>query len=493
MLKMKLQNSSFSTQLMWLVSVGFVFYGIVSLDMFFSFKEIHFPPVWLSFGFALCMMLLLGYRVWVSIFLGAFFACRHLYFSGSALDSASVSSASAFMALGTVLGAALGSFLIQKLIGPRNPLDHSKDVARLVCVSMVSSLVVCSVGFICSCYYGYLPVFDFGSFWYTWWLASIAGVLILTSVLFTWQFTELKNNHWKRWVETGAWLVGIYVLGQVVFGKWFSSNEVLHAGVYWLIPPVLVLGFRHGQRESVLAFVLIVFLAIWGTVNGIGPFSESSLLKTVFSLQSFLLVGALTVMLFVSAVMEHGRTVQKLNVFNEALQERVTELASWSGKQTLGISQLKAELHKSRSKAFSRHKDMVQERKKKIARKGQLVKAGAMSVPSLLRSDFFESPAQNEKITIHVDSSVGRLLPRFYENRKRDIEIMQESLEQNDFATIAGLSHNIKGVGASFGFELLAYAADSLEKAARKKEPEEVDRRLKELVFYFERTEVESC
>jgi len=94
------------------------------------------------------------------------------------------------------------------------------------------------------------------------------------------------------------------------------------------------------------------------------------------------------------------------------------------------------------------------------------------------------------KIIVHVDSEIEDLVPGFLENRHKDIDILQESLAKDDYGTIRRMGHTMKGVGGGYGFDAITDIGQSLEQAAKDKNPEEIQRWVKELSNYLERVEV---
>ena len=70
--------------------------------------------------------------------------------------------------------------------------------------------------------------------------------------------------------------------------------------------------FRLGQREATTAVTLVSGLAIWGTVNGFGPFIRESLNESLLLLQAFVCVIAATIMSLAGALTERVRAEKAL-------------------------------------------------------------------------------------------------------------------------------------------------------------------------------------
>ena len=73
------------------------------------------------------------------------------------------------------------------------------------------------------------------------------------------------------------------VLGLVIF-RGFSGEPL----TFLCVPPLMWAAFRFGQRETATVIALLGALATWGTVRGLGPFSEHPANESLLLLQAFL-------------------------------------------------------------------------------------------------------------------------------------------------------------------------------------------------------------
>ncbi|MCF8131271.1 MAG: Hpt domain-containing protein, partial [Deltaproteobacteria bacterium] len=73
---------------------------------------------------------------------------------------------------------------------------------------------------------------------------------------------------------------------------------------------------------------------------------------------------------------------------------------------------------------------------------------------------------------------------------KEYTEAVEKAMGDNDFETIEDAGHRMKGSGEAFGFDAVSEMGKSLEMAAKKKELDEIGKKLKELVRYTQRVEV---
>jgi len=63
--------------------------------------------------------------------------------------------------------------------------------------------------------------------------------------------------------------------------------------------------------------------------------------------------------------------------------------------------------------------------------------------------------------------SIAARRPEFLANRWRDLDKMRNALSNADFAAIAAIAHNCKGIGAGYGFPEISSLGAALEKAAK--------------------------
>ncbi len=96
----------------------------------------------------------------------------------------------------------------------------------------------------------------------------------------------------------------------------------------------------------------------------------------------------------------------------------------------------------------------------------------------------------NEKIKVNVPSYAIQLIPKFLENREKDIKEAEASLKRKDFETIERLGHSMKGTGSIYGFDGISELGKMIELSAKDKNPVEIKSSLEELKDYLNRIEI---
>jgi PAS domain S-box-containing protein len=263
--------------------------------------------VWPPTGVALVAILLLGYRVWPGIWLGAFFANA----------TAHEPIATAFgIAIGNTLEAVSGAWLLRRIAGFDNSLERIKDVLGLILLAAgVSTAIAATVGVTSLCLGGVHPWSIFGALWTIWWLGDAMGNLVVAPVLLT---ATIRRPSWSLlgFVESAALAAGLVGVGLFVFNGRNPSDTAYHSLVYAVFPFVIWAALRFGQSGTTrVTFAASVF-AIWGALHDLGPFGAGPTQDRLMSLQAFMAIVALTGLLLAAALLERLRDQQRKDVMH---------------------------------------------------------------------------------------------------------------------------------------------------------------------------------
>lgn len=66
----------------------------------------------------------------------------------------------------------------------------------------------------------------------------------------------------------------------------------------------------------------------------------------------------------------------------------------------------------------------------------------------------------------YIDIDLEELIPEYLENRKSDVIVIRELLQQNDLTEIRRLGHSMKGSGGGYGFDEISVIGRHIEDAA---------------------------
>lgn len=258
-------------------------------------------PIWAPTGISLAILFIYGPRLWPGVALAAFAA--NLSVGTPPLVCLGIS-------LGNTLEALVGYFLLHRLVKFHNSIERIRDVLSLIFLAaMLSTLVSATLGTVSSWLGGVVGSKDFGTTWWTWWLGDMMGDLIVAPVILTWSTQITKKRDIKKIIEAGFLLFALILTSRIIFGNQWSLPYNLP---YMLFPLMIWVALRFGQRGTTLFSLLISGLAIWYTINGLGPFIGQNLNESLLSLQNFLGIVSITSM-FLAATMTQRKRAEELS------------------------------------------------------------------------------------------------------------------------------------------------------------------------------------
>ena len=83
------------------------------------------------------------------------------------------------------------------------------------------------------------------------------------------------------------------------------------------------------------------------------------------------------------------------------------------------------------------------------------------------------------------DPFARRLMVRYLDNRREDVEQLRDALGRKDFDRIRDKGHNLFGSGSAYGLDRISELGAALEKAARRHDIEETDRLIESLEAFI--------
>src|SRR5204862_2114844 len=173
-------------------------------------------PVWPAAGIALGALLVLGYRVWPAIFVGAFLV--NLTTAGNVATSLGIAS-------GNTLEALCGAWLVNRFAGGTQVFDRPQNVFKFALAAIISTTLSPTVGVSSLAVSGFAQWSSYWPIWATWWLGDASGVLVIAPLLLLWSVpsTQRKWNR-KQALEVSVLLLLLIVLAETVFGGWFPIS-----------------------------------------------------------------------------------------------------------------------------------------------------------------------------------------------------------------------------------------------------------------------------
>jgi len=306
------------------LGVAALYFGAAKFGLSLAFATKQVTAVWPPTGVAFVALLLLGYRVWPGILLGAFLA-------NATADESLLTALG--IACGNTLAGVVGVALARRVRGFDPRLGKPSDVLVLVLLAASLACTVSATGGVANLAFGGLvPWETYASVWWTWWLGDAMGVLVFAPFLLSWLLQPSVRLGRRRLAELGLLFASLTVICQLTFSGLVLTADHLLRLEYTVFPFVIWAALRFGQRASTSAAVLISGFAIWGAIHERGPFARGPVDQRLMLLDVFMAVVTTTALTLSAVVAERRRAEQALAAARDQLElrvhERTSELAS---------------------------------------------------------------------------------------------------------------------------------------------------------------------
>lgn len=146
----------------------------------------------------------------------------------------------------------------------------------------------------------------------TWWLGDAVGDLVVAPLLLLWR----SNRQW-RWqlrqiLEFLLLLALVSAAGEVVFGGWLPLKVKNDPLIFVCTPIIIWAAFWFDQREIAASNLMLSAIAIWGTLNGSGPFVRQTQNESMLLLQAFMGITSIMSIAVAGLVSERRKLTQEL-------------------------------------------------------------------------------------------------------------------------------------------------------------------------------------
>jgi PAS domain S-box-containing protein len=297
------------------VAAAYIVAGMFGLSLASVNKSAS--AVWPPTGIALAALLLLGYRVWPGIFLGAFVV--NFATAGTVATSLGI-------AMGNTLEGVLGCYLVRRFAGGVRVFDQPSTIFGFTALAgIVATAASALVGVTTLLLGGLARLSEAPAVFATWWMGDGAGALLVTPLVLLWSVEREPGGRKGRHVELVFLFLTLIVAGLFVFSGWSPMHENRYPIHYLCLPPLLWAAFRFGQRTCATVLVLLAAIAIHGTLEGHGPFAGQPVGVSLILLQGFMAVLSVTVLAIAAAVVGWHRVERSVRQLNEDLERRVSE------------------------------------------------------------------------------------------------------------------------------------------------------------------------
>ena len=296
------------------IFISYVLGGAYGLSLAFIHESA--TAVWPPTGVAIASLLLFGLRFWPAILAGAFVV--NLEPSGAA--------ASVGIAIGNTLEAVIAASLVERYAGGVRAFERAIDLFKYVLIAVIGApLASATIGVASLLIAGRADAAGAASIWLTWWIGDAIAASVIAPTLIVWGSARRPSWSFDRTAE--AALVGLVIAlsALVVFAAWLPGSPSHYALEFLCIPPCLWAAFRFGPRGGATAALLLSAIAIWGTLDGLGPFGRETPQNALPLLQTFIGVVAFTSLTVGALVQQTAAADQQVRALNVDLEQRVAE------------------------------------------------------------------------------------------------------------------------------------------------------------------------
>src|ERR1700746_2021561 len=297
-----MRSRSFSgLPLIGLLAIAYIIAG--KLGLMLASLHASASPVWPPAGIALAGSLLLGYRAWPAIFIGAFLV--NVTTAGNVATSFAIGT-------GNTLEALVGAWLVNRFAGGINVFDRPQGVFKFALAAGISAIISPAFGVTSLGVAGFADWANYGAIWLTWWLGDATGDLVFTPLVLLWSVASKRSWNKKEAAEVGALLLLLVALSWVVFGGWLEVSSRNYPIAFICGPIVIWTAFRFTQRETATGIFILSVIALWGTVRGFGPFVGQTENQSLLTVQAWTAVLAITAMALSAGMAERRRIEDEL-------------------------------------------------------------------------------------------------------------------------------------------------------------------------------------
>ena len=297
---MQLRSSS---RLLLISIVTLVYFTVGKFGLMLASLHASASPVWPCAGIALGAILVLGYRVWPAILIGAFLVN---------VTNAGDLGTSLAIATGNMLEALAGGWLVIRFARGKNFCGRPLDVFKFALVAATSTIISPSFGVTSLALSGLADWTHYGAIWLTWWLGDATGDLVFTPLVVLWSAELRRRWSRKEATEVGVLLLLLVLLSSVVFGGWLEISSRNYPITFICGPIVIWTAFRFSPRETAVGIFILSVIAVWGTLRGFGPFVRETENESLIALQLWIAVLTITAMALSAGMAERRRIEEEL-------------------------------------------------------------------------------------------------------------------------------------------------------------------------------------
>jgi PAS domain S-box-containing protein len=300
-----------------IVALTIVYFATGKLSLEWAFLSESASPVWVPTGIALAAMLFLGARVWPAVWVGAFLVNVTTTGTLTAIG----------IATGNTLEALIGSALVMRFANGWRAFETSRGVLSFILFAGILGPAVSATFGVTSLELGgveswgrFLPV------WVTWWLGDAVSALVITPLIVIWCAPPRERWNRKEIGEALLMLALVVGSGVLVFAGVLEPPFQRYPIAFMAVPALVWAAIRFGRVGSATATFVLSGVALWGTLEGYGPFVLGHRNDSLVILEAFIGTMGATILLLGTAIYERKLQQGALRSSEERERARVLEM-----------------------------------------------------------------------------------------------------------------------------------------------------------------------
>lgn len=316
-------------------ALAIFYFAAAKVSLVLAIPPGYATAVWPPSGIAFACLLIWGTRTWPGIWLGALAA--NCTVNGSV-------PASVLIATGNTLEGLCAAWLASRLLGRELGLRQPEAVFLFAAIAAVSSVVSATAG-VSSLYFAAgMEAASFFANWYTWWQGDTTGIILVTPLVLAWSRAGVPDERRPQRSEVAIfWMLLAATLASVFGG--FSRGEIAGAMEFLLIPFMAWAGCRFSERQVTLVVMAAAGTAIWGAIEGRGPYRLLTLNESLLVLQAFVSTLALMALVLYAAMQQRGDAIRILEIWRDYLRNTVRNRASQASDASERLEETQALAH----------------------------------------------------------------------------------------------------------------------------------------------------
>ena len=315
--------------------LGYKYCGAFSMS--FVIPGTASTPIWLGAGFALAVLLLRGARFIPAIFLSIAVA-EIDFFSYVIIPQASQDSVFVHLLMWFLLTTAVtlnlsaGYFAVTFLLGTANPFRQMSHILAYVGLTALTFLIGATLSLPIVMFEGAVGSGGLFLLWRNWWLSDYSSALSITPLMIV-LLNERGRAFGKNMLLKALGFIGIY--SAIIFVVFLSPLTHRYPMLWLLYCALMLAAILFGESGAVLVGFSSSLLALWATVQGIGPF-------TLFPAEFVLITEQLFVAFFmISALVFASILSEKQKMLDELV--RLNQIAEVATQQAMDSNRIKSE------------------------------------------------------------------------------------------------------------------------------------------------------